>query len=144
MKQPHRVIPFKQKKHGCNLRRSAYCDSKCKKWMVGPSFRDAGLLKVVCYTAEPASPHMGWFWTSLGVEAACVEELCELQLRFCGSRLWLHEDVQQLDDWVDRVTTCLMHLWKFADFRASGYGGSANASRSLCRGLASGIDSLVR
>ena len=113
-------------------------------WSVLLSEMPEWLLRAVCFTSEPASAHMGLFWTCLGVEAFWVEELCQLQLRFYGDRLLLHSEVQQLDDWVDRVTACLMHLWKFVDFSSSRYKGIGDTSRAFCRGLASGLDSLVK
>jgi hypothetical protein len=84
------------------------------------------------------------FWVGLGVEPKWVHEICaELELRFHDGRLKVEQDIQNTNDWVDKVSAVLMYLWNMQDFTATRWLTLGGLSKVVTRSLASGLHDIV-
>jgi hypothetical protein len=83
------------------------------------------------------------FWIALGIEPKWLDEICELELRFQDGRLIVKQDMQNTNDWVDRVSGVLMYLWNMQDFTATRWLTLGGVSKVLVRSLASGLHDIV-
>lgn len=89
------------------------------------------------------SEHLRQMWTLLGVEPQWADTLADLGLHWRKDHLYLLPWAAKEPDMLERVSTCLLHLWRFARFSDSRWCTVGTSCRSLHAGLLSGVHSLV-
>ena len=90
-----------------------------------------------------AFPDCYQLWVALGVEPKWADELGDMRLRFEGGFLKLRHTLQAESGWMDRVSTCLLYLWRFKQFTASRWLTIGSVCRALLRSFMSGFHDLV-
>ena len=101
----------------------------------------ARTLTLVDAAAAPVSPTD--FWTSLGVEPVVVQGLVELGLRWRGDRLQVYEGAASNPDFVEKVTACMLSVFRFQRFTDSRWCTIGDSCRSIVASLALGLGGLV-
>jgi hypothetical protein len=83
------------------------------------------------------------FWLALSVEEDIAKILADLDLRWDGNALWVAERHRTTPDVVEKVSACMLAVFKFREFTASRWLTVGIACRSLIGALAVGLRPLV-
>ena len=99
--------------------------------MVSIEFVDAGI------------PHAQDLWTSLSIEPSWVELLLDLKLHFKKGRLCISRDFADDDSLAEKVSSVLLHVWRFKKYTDSRWVTIGESCRTVLIALLTGIDSLI-
>ena len=108
-----------------------------------------GFLKTFIQEAlEPtAAPYdvgaVSRFWTLLGVAPDIVDLLTELNLHWSGGRLFVSKASMEHPDAIERVSTAMLHVFRFRKFTAGRWLTVGESCRTLTAALCVGLDGLV-
>lgn len=106
-----------------------------------PKFLTQSLTLVADDGATPG--HSEEFWASMCVEPAVLQDLVELGLRWRKGRLQIYESAASKPDFVEKVTACMLSVFRFKRFTDSRWCTIGDSCRSLFASLALGLSGLV-
>ena len=89
-------------------------------------------------------PHLFALWTCLGLPPATAEELAELQLRWEEGRLAVATHCLESESLFDRITSCVLAVWRFRAFTDSRWCTVGDSCRSLVAALCLGLEPLMQ
>ena len=93
---------------------------------------------------EASSPgYSEEFWASLCIEPVVLQDLVELGLRWSAGRLQIYESAASGSDFMEKLTACMMSVFRFQRFTDSRWCTIGESCRSLVAGLAIGLEGLV-
>lgn len=102
-----------------------------------------GWLMTAVVFDDQGMPEAGAVWSSLGVSGQWLDELVALKLYWAGGRLHISQEHMEDENITERITSPLLHLWRFQRFTDSRWLALGDACRSILKATLSGIDGLV-
>ena len=96
---------------------------------------------VSCDGPAPASEaELEWFWTFLDVDRNCIGLFIAVYPFWDGRRVRVRAFVQQRDDWMAQVTTCIKYCFYWNYVSETRWAGVGPSSRKCLRSLFVGVE----
>ena len=103
------------------------------------------LVSVLAFGPSSQDPQSAYkMWVALGVDSEDADILADLQVKWDGERLWVAEEHAGNKDLFQKISVCMLSVFKFKKFTDSRWITLGECCRSLVASVSLGMQGLVK